>query len=380
MDRSFMSQHAPNLLVDDSNAGITGPDPQPQYDASGTPLPFIQNQGGGREYFGNAYDQQGMPLPYTQNQSGGRQFFGTPATGAPPVAPTAPTPTPPPQAGVDAGPGTDPNDVWAAVNGTDNQGPRAGITLPGPRQPMQDTQAAVNGGLDGPSAVAPVQDMLRGRTPYGSGPPDSRAIEQRIMNGVGTGMIDPSSPGRAGDRALRQGATLADLLSHLNFTLPSAPRSASAHQVDNGKVLRNVAPEYGTKPEPDRRLRDLGALSELPNFRSQDGLNEFNRRMGLQLGSQTRTQAEQDRLRRSGRTTATLSFHDPSLGMAADIHPREIGGLTGQRAVQEVRRRAVAAGYNVGNMQFIWEDGVHRGTGPHVHMEPTGHPRDYQTR
>lgn len=379
MVNAFIRAFAPNLASSDGGSGLTGPD-QP-YDSGGTPLPYLQNQGGPREYFGNPAPAANVPennapvnngaaVPYMQNQGGPRQYFG--GDGLRGVMP--------PMGGG--------NNTPPAPAGLASEVPPAQDVLRGPLQrndPRITDQDFVNGRP--PSARIPLtpnnplspddprmvdQDFVNGThhsNPSGQlrVPMDPRVAEQRIVEGIHSGRIDPVTRGSLYGAVQDQGPTLGDLITRLNYELPAAFQ----HLI--GGVPRDGLKGRSTPPQADRYLHDVNALGQYPDFNTTDGLAEFNRRMNLNLGPQVRSQREQDALRARGATTTPVSWH--TNGRAADIRPRDIGGLTGRAAVEEVRRRLTAAGYQ--QMEVYWETGHgrHQGTGPHVHIEPPGRPQ-----
>ena len=366
MTPDFVRRFAPKLMLsaaksNDMPSSDAGLNTEPRYDASGTPLPYIQ-QGDTREYFGTEgglapqeqpYATSGTPLPYIQ-QSGERQYFGTPGTDG--LRGRIPT---------EANIGRTPFIRDMPTPGL-NDGLRG--RLPFGTAPTE--QDGLHGRLPmDPSTIAPPENLLRGRR-YVPGTPipipsDARAYEDRIMGGIRDGRIDPITPDVVMERIRNpQGATLADLLSSMNFQIPNFLRQPDG--------LRGRTRAVVDIPPNDNYIRNANTLGDYPDFSSDTGLAEFNRRTRLNLRNQVRSQAEQDSLRARGATTAVASWH--TVGGAADIHPRDIDGLTGNAAVAEVRRRLNAAGYR--NMEVIWETGrgAGQGTGPHVHIEPPGRP------
>lgn len=329
MNLQFVQRFAPELALMDASALSGGlEEPQP-------------------------YDAQGNPLPWLQERGGQRQYFGTPGT-----------------------------------DGLRGRLP-AGITEPeqivpdpfGPRRPDEPATPAYFGGLQ---QRLPTAGGLRGRlpvTPENAEVPQNilaphgrrgntaripaMSVEDQVLAGanaerVGNDVADAAMY----DRVLHnlqnpQQMSLGDMLSAFNFSLPNLGRTADGLR---GRFDRAEEP---TQPNPSATLN----TGQRFNVSTAEGLAEFNRRMGMNLGNQVRTQAEQDSLFRRGLTPTRNSRH--LTGEAVDIRPRDIGGLTGQVAVAEVNRRLQAAGYT--GMYVQWESGHGRnqGTGAHVHVQPS---------
>ena len=169
--------------------------------------------------------------------------------------------------------------------------------------------------------------------------------------------------GRMQDVFRNPGATLRDLLEASGVTFDwagfrQAPRQQEVPTTD-------ARPSTGT-------TQRVSSWSDGPNFNlsTPEGLADFNGRMGLELGNQVRTQAEQDRLFNNRQTPTRNSYH--ITGEAFDVPPAAIGGLTGENATNAVLTRMRQARYNVDDYEVKWETGHGRnqGTGAHVHVEP----------
>lgn len=345
MTPDFVRQHAPNLFIPgDGNAGSAGlAEEQPRYDrVTGMPSPWLREGSGPREYFGDA-ELRGMQEP---------DFPMAPAadtiSGAAPSIVTGPTNTNPPPGFQ----GYDELIVPAPARRTD----------PAPYGP-----GGITGGLTedayvggGPTERAP-QDILRGRGQRGGrvrtpqGPGNVAGYDSPALTGIGRAMQRP------------QGQTLADMLESVGFQIPNIPSFLSGDRPDRLRGGASYSEEAIDTPPSMGSVQTVSSTT-MPDFRTDSGLADFNSRMGLNLRSQYRSQAQQDALRARGVTRARVSAH--TSGNAFDVPPREIGGLRGDAAVEEVRTRLQAAGYPP--MELRWESGHGRGqgTGPHVHAEP----------
>lgn len=296
------------------------------------------------------YDETGTPLPYFQEQGGPRQYFGTP------------------------GP-----------DGLRGRMPDAGLMAPTPSTPSAQTVPTAPF-----SPVMPPQDMLRGRgTRNGPRavvpiPPDPRIVDsenrqrEEIRRWSGEDGLDPVRP-----RNLQnpEGMTLQDMLSQFNFNLPTFSRPQTndglrGRQSDGDSSITPL-PEVdarldyapGRRRRPTVNVRDV-SQGFLPDFSTEEGLADFNRRTGLELGSQIRTQAQQDRLYNRGLTPTRRSAHIG--GRAVDIPSRNLNGFSYAAAEEHVRGMFEDAGYDTSQLTFTYETGRGRnqGTGPHVHVEP----------
>lgn len=136
--------------------------------------------------------------------------------------------------------------------------------------------------------------------------------------------------------------------------------------------------------DPNRNLGTMGDLASYPDFSSENGLADFNRRFGAAarelerveynpIGPQGRSAAQQQRYmeewRRGERSQrpANGGYHViPIDGVtrAADIQPHRIGGLRGPANVGRVRDILTRAGYPA-DMDVRWEENP-----PHYHVEP----------
>jgi len=251
MSPDFVRSFAPHLSITspDSGGGMTGPD-QP-YDSTGTPLPYMQTEDQPRQYFGVAApiggmspeqpaDATGTPLPWMQNQGGPRQYFGTPGPDG--LRGTTPTAVATPDPGALRGMSTPP----------DNTSP--------PQNMLQ------NGIRNGSRARIPIPPMGQG------------AIEDHIMEGIRTGNIDPSTPNSAGQRAMQQGPTVADmanmdlgqLLSRFNINLPR-PIQGLRGTTDEKTVDRPIT--LGNRPGTVTQAgQRMGRAQEVADFLRANGI------------------------------------------------------------------------------------------------------------
>lgn len=329
MNPNFVRQFAPELSLEPA-APRGGLNVEQPYDAQGTPLPWMQEQGGQRQYFGTPgglaveqpADAQGTPLPFVQSQ-GTRQYFGTPGAdglrGRTPEEPSNPAP----------------QNVLIETG-------RPGNTARIP--PLENIEAQIRGGA-GLHRVGPTRETIENRAAGG-------ATAERTM------------------QALRnpEGMTLGDVLGQFNFQIPSFLRTDGLRgRMDERRTIEEPINPASVDPNVDLD-RGVAQSGQRFNVSTSEGLADFNQRMGLNIGNQVRTQAEQDSLFRRGLAPSRTSRH--LTGEAVDITPRQLGGLTGQEAVAEVRRRLYAAGYS--DMYVQWESGHGRnqGTGAHVHVQP----------
>ena len=388
----FVTQHAPDIALPPRGQWTT---PEPQ--AGITPPE-------------NLYGPDGRtPLNYIQDQGGPRQFYtpeGTTPTVAPGMAPVAArtSAAPTPIQGIRGM--QEPQTSRFSISAAPAQ---AGVTEPqnlmrrppGP-QPVQQQnyngQAPANPAPSGTrpgSTTVPLaqattrgerQGTMRREEPQGTSFPG--ILEEMGLNLPGSLGSTPA-PRESNNEAIRnysrsQGSgavTLEDVLRSLNFDFSGLPgprrRFDSPNQTptNRGPSASVRIPDDVYLPTADPRA-DFGATGRVSrtsnnrmyDFSTPEGLAEFNRRTGFNLTPQLRTRAEQDALIRRGATRARNSAH--LTGQGVDITPRQIGGLTGDAAVAEVRARLQNAGYDVDNIELIWEDGVHAGTGPHVHGQP----------
>lgn len=355
MGPEFVRQVAPELALrgwttPETEAGVTPP--ENMYDAqTGTPLNWIQDQGGQRMF----YVPQGVQATPVRpvGADGLRNRIEEPATVPGLRGPTS-----------DELP---PNQALTMRGRLDFEQPRDLLV------PPQNPQAQARSGYVGPRATATIPPQRPNLYPRpGAVSPRATARIPSISEGLRNENRSPNVSGIGQENAAE---TLGDMLSRLNFDIPQL-RLNSANAGLRGRA-NDVRADMPALPEVDvnrdgpfARRRVAGNLAEYPQIGTPQGLAEFNQRMGLNLRSQGRSQAQQDVMRRAGITTATRSWH--TQGYAADITPNDLGGLTGQAAVNEVKRRLQAAGYP--DMEVIWESGHGRGqgTGAHVHIEPMG--------
>lgn len=337
MTPDFVRRHAPKLALppreQDTTAGL---EPNHPRDDSGMPLPYLQWGNEPRQYFDGLRGR----LPEEPALAGGLDMQDTPQ------------PTP------------------AAPN----------LELRGTQEPPSQSYRPENileGNRMGPRAVVPIppdtgppQHGARVTVPI---PPDTN-VNSRIVNGIRSGSINPVEPSLSDAMNNPEGATLADLIDSFGFAIPWATRMHDVFGNRQSDNLRGRSRDDSTSiiaPEPEGTVLPLsqrmGAIQDYPDFSTPQGLTEFNRRMGINLGAQVRSQAQQDSLRRRGATSARRSWH--TTGRAGDLRPADIGGLRGRQNIPTVRRMLIEAGYPA-DMDIVWEDGVTHGTGPHYHIEP----------
>lgn len=338
MNLDFVSKWAPQFRLSKQNsAPRAGLDPQP-YDAQGTPLPWLSEGGGPRQYFGTPGPdglRGRLPTPEVPQApvSNNDAMFGARLADEPPM----------------------PLDDEVSGMMPTRVDPRADFQSPAPQDLMRRPPV--------------VQGELTLGTPRPINAPrvDPRADLSNQSTGPQKNTFDT---GRA-----PAGQTLGDLISQYGFRIPQMPRpnrEIRGRQVEEfglGALAQPVMgdPNQGLSRQPQGHSV-YNAPSGLPNFSTPQGLTEFNQRTGFNIGNQVRTQAEQDSLFQRGLTRAQRSYHQT--GEAFDIPGSALNGLTGQAAVNEVRNRLRAAGYP--DMELRWESGHGRnqGTGRHVHAEP----------
>ena len=205
MSSDFVSRFAPHLSFvspQEDSGGMPGPDNHP-YDNNRMPLPYIQEQGGQRTYYNDSgvADLRGYtPSAPTE------EFLGfTPPSGAtigPDDLRGRSTTTP--------GPGTTrPMDPAPPVDGL-----RGRIGLDPDVPPTQDVLDAIGVGPNAPNTHPSV------RIPQ----LDPRVAENRIVEGIRTGRINPEVP--------RNGGLLEGLLAHYNFQLPSNKAGSTSVKPD----------------------------------------------------------------------------------------------------------------------------------------------------
>lgn len=341
------------------------------------------------------YDSRGNPLNYIQTEGGPREFLvprGQAAFAAPPGpnSPQAPVrlrgrtqQTPDYPLGANTDP--QPQDLMRPQQPGTRFGQRA--TLPIPPAPVRNGPRAVIPIPPSPSQIAASGAIQQRQT---EDQVIGAAFDQRAMrnarNPVGS-IQDEFNAGTAGGLGTLQrliqesgfGEQLSNFISQLQGRAPDGPGRRRAPGAEMESELRGMSNPHNelsmvdTPPGNVVPTASRVGRAELPDFSTNEGLADFNRRMGLQLGRQVRTQAEQDSLYNRGLTPTRNSAHIG--GRALDWPARQLpDGRRGREAEQYVRGRIAAAyGEDVANSyDYQWESGRGRyqGTGPHVHVEP----------
>lgn len=357
MNFEFMQQVAPEIALPPRGQWVT-----PERD---TPL-----------YGGTDAQGERIPLPYIQDQGGPRQYNASGVTGGlsvegdPTRAVTRPAPLPIQGLRGLSPPEGSPNDTM--IRGW---GPSARATIPPVSSGPQDLMGRGRVGI----REAPVLNPRgqRAINPEGRTPGHYYPAPQSGQRGSTAGIPPMRRPMTNMDysrQLMDVGGqnTLLDMFELGQFQIP--------------EFLRNLAGPRSTTPQGSEMQRtpveDLrgrtgnaqrtSRWNRAPSFNlsTPEGLTEFNERMDLSLDNQVRTREEQQRLYDAGQTPTMNSYH--LTGEAFDVAPRHIGGLTGENAVNAVLTRMRQAGYNVDDYEVKWETGSGRnqGTGAHVHVEP----------
>lgn len=346
----------------------------------------------------NLYDAQGNPLNWIQDAGGQRQFL---STGGPVASPSAPVRTrssaaPDPMNSIRGRTNPETGTFGSTVPLMPRPAPapiRGRIGLE-PEVPTQTPYVA-------PRATVRVPSEIEERVTQQSN--RQRQVEDRVIGAAfdsraAGNMRNPRQQPRAeqarpvGEGAQSRGiggqlnvnpnGSLLEMLQSLNFNVRLPLRGRSSGTEDSN----GLSPEQLGLPTIDRPVdiyADInsggrvtpasagppGSAANSFDLSTDNGRMAFQRLMGVTLtpGQMYRSQQEQDALFNAGHTRARRSRH--TSGQAFDISPREIGGLRGQEAVREVRRRFVAAyGEEAANgMSFEWHT---IGTAPHVHTQP----------
>lgn len=350
MNLQFVQRHAPQLAMRAAPkanfGGMNGPEEAPMQ--GGTPLPYIQEQGGPREYFDGSGRGPITDLRSWTPPSGGG-LNDSPIQAPAPAQPegtrygqrgVVPIPPDTSQFGY----------VPPAYGFTPSQEPGRSQGI----QPQDILQQPYNG----PRARAGIPMSHRIQDPR------IDASEQRqreeIMRRSGPDGLDPAGP---------QGGTLQEMLSRFGWRIPQRNDGLRGRSdvLDNPEVIDERTGNGA------RVRRTSQGPAELPDFTTEQGLIDFNNRMGLRLRPQVRTQAEQDSLYNRGLTPTRNSAH--ITGRAFDWPRSQLPrGLSGRSAEQYVRDRFVEAYGEAAAAQYVfdWESGRgrHQGSGPHVHAEP----------
>jgi hypothetical protein len=417
MNYEFMRQVAPLIAIPPDEDGGSG--------SQGSWI--TPEQGSNQPIYGGA-DSNGerMPLPYIRDQGGPTQYYSPSGTAGlstvgppvPAVARSAPTPiqgirgrTPEapigPAFNISAPQVTPPENLMATpaspdgrarfgdhdVLGMPNDAPPNGLagitampnygrlrqeqlqrTLP---ETVRNPIMGVHGQLRSPAEMDewdryrahqrdPLYQGAQGRL---SIPPEGRSQAAPQYN-----------PHDQTDRQRAQpnGAnTLFDMFDQAGFRPPQFLLDLTGR----GRTMGEEVGRAGAQPVQDLRgpqanvQRTSSNRGGIPSFSTDQGLAEFNYRMfggdaDRYLGSQVRTQAQQDDLYNRHLTTTRNSAH---IGGAAYDYPgSRLSGRRGREAIVEVQRQMTEAGYDINQLEFRWESGRGRGqgTGPHVHVEP----------
>lgn len=336
------------------------------YDTRGTPLNYIQQEGGQREFLLPHGAQLRGTLPFHDerrpNIEAPRDLIRQPD--APPVSQLEPG-------------------LFGSINP-----PRA--VVPVPQQGRPNERDYPLGGLD-PSLYGSVERQSAGA---GIQPPESPSPTSRSANASnprarpargGTGNSGPpllSNRATIAQEQRDQNGSLGDMLRSFNFQLPILNRRQDDGLRDRSgmDLFDMMNSQVPTSAPLENRNGEVVPVSSRQsgitlNLATSAGRADFQRRMGLTLSEgqmyrDSATQAELDGI--SGRNSSTRSYHE--VGRAFDASPRQLGGLTEQSAVAEVTRRMQrvynetgAEGYNPANYSIRWHT---RGTAPHVHVEP----------
>lgn len=370
-------------ITPEQQGGITPPGNL--YGSDGMPLPYIQDQGGPRQFY--SPDSQAYSAPNTPTMQAGVSTAPMPLRGAglpnqpqndrpisrrnivniPPVPHLQPGVTPMPLRGA----------------GLPNQ-PQNDIPIINPPQNLMREPPAPTAGLtempryhnSGESALIRVPSEVEDRRNQ-----MSRAGHMRMTDEALAGIRGPEQ-----QNDVQGQTTLLDMLRDSRFAMnpllarllgideaPSAPLSNRPGSTVGADVGRQ-RPITDARPQGSVQRTSAGGI---PDFSTDQGLTEFNYRMfgddtDRYLTSQYRSQATQDDLYNRHLTNARHSAHTD--GRAFDYPASRLSGRRGREAILEVQRLMQAANppYDINQFQFLWESGRGRGqgTGPHVHVEP----------
>lgn len=386
MGIEFLQQHAPELLGEwitpEPDAGLAPP--ENLYDAQGNPLNYIQDQGGPRQFLAPAGQAAYAPTP--SPLSGRSSPTPTPLQGPGPMPPRQSNRVQIPMMlrGEPGGPSPATGGLDIPSYALPDAGPQPQNLLPSPGRAM------------GTSPVVPIPPAPTNRLRVPSEAQERVGLQSNLqrstedivarqamanrtmsatLNPNGSNTPTPQSQGPVSRNNIRHPMDMRfqDVINNPGSTLRDLI-AASGREFDFAGFRNPTQPETPTSDLRGRtgNTQRVSSWSDSPafNLSTPEGLADFNSRMGLTLGDQVRTQAEQDRLFNNRQTPTRHSYH--ITGEAFDVPPDAIGGLSGTNAVNAVLTRMQEARYNVDDYEVKWETGHgnNQGTGAHVHVEP----------